>query len=80
MILWLDAARGLHELYPAPAHRVVLIGDSASASIVRAQLYFDCVVEVDRARFSIQGGQVHPIGDVAASDDAYSKLALHALT
>lgn len=32
------------------------------------------------AAHASQGGQVYPIGDVAASDDAYSKLPLHALT
>lgn len=52
MILWLDAARGLRELYPAPAHRIVLLADTASASLVRLQPYFDCVWELDRARFS----------------------------
>ena len=52
MILWLDAASGLRELYPAPAHRIVLLADTASASLVRSQPYFDCVLELDRARFS----------------------------
>lgn len=52
MILWLDAARGLRELYPAPAHRIVLLADTVSASLVRSQPYFDCVLELDRARFS----------------------------
>ena len=52
VILWLDAARGLRELYPAPAHRIVLITDSASASLMRSQPYFDCVLEMDRERFS----------------------------
>jgi len=52
MVLWLDAARGLRELYPAPAHRIVLLAESASASLMRSQSYFDCVLELDRARFS----------------------------
>ena len=52
MILWLDAARGLRELYPAPAHRIVLLADAVSASLVRSQAYFDCVLELDRPRFS----------------------------
>jgi ADP-heptose:LPS heptosyltransferase len=52
MILWLDAARGLRELYPAPAYRIVLLADTTSASLVRSQPYFDCVLELDRARFS----------------------------
>jgi ADP-heptose:LPS heptosyltransferase len=52
MILWLDAARGLRELYPAPAHRIVLIADSAVASLMRSQPYFDSVLELDRERFS----------------------------
>jgi hypothetical protein len=33
MIFWLDAARGLRELYPAPAHRIVLIANTTSASL-----------------------------------------------
>jgi ADP-heptose:LPS heptosyltransferase len=52
MILWLDAARGLRELYPAPAYRIVLLADTASASLMRSQPYFDCVLELDRARFA----------------------------
>jgi hypothetical protein len=51
MILWLDAARGLRELYPAPSHRIVLLADTASASLMRSQPYFDCVLEFARARF-----------------------------
>jgi ADP-heptose:LPS heptosyltransferase len=52
MIFWLDAARGLRELYPAPAHRIVLLANTTSASLIRSQPYFDSVVEVDRKRFS----------------------------
>ena len=51
MVLWLDAARGLRELYPPPAHRIVLLADTFSASLVRSQPYFDMVWDLDRARF-----------------------------
>jgi ADP-heptose:LPS heptosyltransferase len=50
-ILWLDAARGLRELYPAPAHRIVLLADAVSAPLLRSQPYFDCVLDLDRERF-----------------------------
>ena len=52
MIFWLDAARGLRELYPATAHRIVLLANTTIASLVRSQPYFDCVLELDRERFS----------------------------
>ncbi len=51
-VLWLNAARGLREFYPAPAHRIVLLADRTMASLARSQGYFDCVWEVDRERFS----------------------------
>ena len=52
MILWLDAARGLRELYPSPAHRIVLLASAAVASLVRSQPHFDEVWELDRDRFA----------------------------
>jgi ADP-heptose:LPS heptosyltransferase len=52
MVLWLDAARGLRELYPAPTNRIVLLASTDVASLVRTQPYFDCVWEIDRERFS----------------------------
>ena len=52
MVLWLDAARGLRELYPAPAHRIVLLANVDVAALIRSQPYFDCVLELDRERFS----------------------------
>jgi ADP-heptose:LPS heptosyltransferase len=51
MVLWLDAARGLRELYPAPVHRIVLLADTFSAPLVRSQPYFDTVWDLDRVRF-----------------------------
>ena len=50
-VLWLDAARGLRELYPKPAHRIVLLAEIATATLMRSQPYFDNVMELDRARF-----------------------------
>lgn len=52
MVLWLDAARGLRELYPAPEHRIVLLADIAGAALARSQCDFDVILEVDHARFS----------------------------
>jgi ADP-heptose:LPS heptosyltransferase len=51
MVFWLDAARGLRELYRAPEHRIVLLANSVIASLARSQSCFDCVWELDRERF-----------------------------
>ena len=50
-ILWLDAARGLRELYPAPSHHITLLGNSAWTGLARMLPHFDEVWELDRRRF-----------------------------
>lgn len=50
-VLWLDAARGLRELYPSPRFKITLLADSAFASIAKRQSNFDAVWELNRGRY-----------------------------
>ena len=50
-ILWLDAARRLRDLYPAPSYHITLLGNSTWTDLARQLPHFDEVWELDRRRF-----------------------------
>jgi ADP-heptose:LPS heptosyltransferase len=50
-VIWLDGARAIREIYPAPQWHITLLSDPAFASLAAMQPQFDSVWEFDRVRY-----------------------------
>lgn len=50
-VIWLDAAKAVREIYPAPQWHITLLSDPAFAGLAAMQPQFDSVWEFDRARY-----------------------------
>lgn len=50
-VLWLDAAAEMRRRFPAPHHRITLLGNAAWIDLARLQPHWDAVWSLDRRRF-----------------------------
>lgn len=50
-ILWLDAAKGLRELYPQSTYEITLLGNQIWTPVAEKVTFFDRVLSLDRRKF-----------------------------